>query len=203
MQPQTAAMIALAEKGPTIDVGAGGRRVAPGVIAVDAVAHPGTTVVADIGHLPFREESVTGLICTGTLEHVPDPVRALERDWPELLPQYEEMYRRGAYLPRQESDPVREKVRSLAREHGVRDRRRVRLAHGIGHGRGMGCHRGSKDSVSAAAGAPPGPPGRRRARPAAPARGSRWTTGRRTLRLLPARSATVPSQGNLNYGHDH
>jgi len=77
MQPQTAAMIALAEKGPTIDVGAGGRRVAPGVIAVDAVAHPGTTVVADIGHLPFREESVTGLICTGTLEHVPDPVRAI------------------------------------------------------------------------------------------------------------------------------
>ncbi|HKU56333.1 MAG TPA: radical SAM protein [Gaiellaceae bacterium] len=60
----------------------------------------------------------------GTREHF---LSALERDWPELLPQYERLYRRGAYLPRRETDPVRERVRSLARSHGVRDRRRVRL----------------------------------------------------------------------------
>jgi SAM-dependent methyltransferase len=84
MQPQTAAMGALAERGPTIDVGAGGRQVAPAVIAVDAVAHPGTGVVADIGHLPFRPGSVMGLICTGTLEHVPDPVRAV-REFARVL----------------------------------------------------------------------------------------------------------------------
>ena len=47
--------------------------------------------------------------------------------WPELLPRYEQLYHRGAYLPRGETDPVRERVRSLARSHGVRDRRRVRL----------------------------------------------------------------------------
>jgi DNA repair photolyase len=60
----------------------------------------------------------------GTREHF---LAALERDWPELLPEYEQLYRRGAYLPRSETDPVRERVRALARSHGVRDRRRVRL----------------------------------------------------------------------------
>ena len=60
----------------------------------------------------------------GTKEHF---LAALERDWPELLPEYERLYRRGAYLPQEETAPVRERVRKLAREHGVRDRRRVRL----------------------------------------------------------------------------
>jgi DNA repair photolyase len=60
----------------------------------------------------------------GTREHF---LAALESDWPELLPHYEELYRAGSYLPRREVDPVREQVRTLAREHGVRDRRCVRL----------------------------------------------------------------------------
>ena len=60
----------------------------------------------------------------GTREHF---LAALERDWPELLPEYERLYRRGAYLPRREADPVRERVRALAHSHGVRDRRGNRL----------------------------------------------------------------------------
>jgi DNA repair photolyase len=60
----------------------------------------------------------------GTREHF---LGALERDWPDLLPVYERLYRRGAYLPRRETDPVRQRVRSLARSHGIRDRRQVRL----------------------------------------------------------------------------
>jgi DNA repair photolyase len=60
----------------------------------------------------------------GTREHF---LTALERDWPELLPDYERLYRRGAYLPRREADPVRERVRLLARSHGIRDRRVVCL----------------------------------------------------------------------------
>ena len=60
----------------------------------------------------------------GTREHF---LAALERDWPELLPEYERLYRRTAYLPRAETGPVRERVRALARSHGVRDRRRKRL----------------------------------------------------------------------------
>ncbi|MGH3008753.1 MAG: radical SAM protein [Gaiellaceae bacterium] len=61
---------------------------------------------------------------SGTREHF---LAALERDWPELLPEYEELYRRGAYLSRRQTEPVRERVRALAREHGVRDRRQTRL----------------------------------------------------------------------------
>jgi DNA repair photolyase len=60
----------------------------------------------------------------GTREHF---LTALERDWPELLPEYERLYRRNAYPPRAETDPVRERVRALARSHGIRDRRRERL----------------------------------------------------------------------------
>jgi len=61
----------------------------------------------------------------GTREHFLD---CLANDWPELLPEYERLYGSRAYLPRSESEPVRDMVRQLAREHGVRDRRRVRLA---------------------------------------------------------------------------
>jgi DNA repair photolyase len=61
----------------------------------------------------------------GTREHF---LGALARDWPELLPRYEELYASNAYLGRGQVEPVRERVRVLAREHGVRDRRRVRLA---------------------------------------------------------------------------
>ena len=60
----------------------------------------------------------------GTREHF---LAALERDWPELLPRYEELYDRSPYLPRRTTDPVRAHVRSLARSHGVRDRRHKRL----------------------------------------------------------------------------
>jgi DNA repair photolyase len=60
----------------------------------------------------------------GTREHF---LTALEHDWPELLPYYERLYDRGAYLPRGATEPVREQVRILARSNGIRDRRRVRL----------------------------------------------------------------------------
>jgi DNA repair photolyase len=61
----------------------------------------------------------------GTREHFLD---CLAQDWPELLPEYERLYGRRAYLPKAESEPAREAVRQLTREHGIRDRRRVRLA---------------------------------------------------------------------------
>ena len=60
----------------------------------------------------------------GTREHFLD---CLARDWPELLPDYERLYAKGAYLPQSESRPAKEEVRRLANEHGVRDRRAVRL----------------------------------------------------------------------------
>jgi DNA repair photolyase len=60
----------------------------------------------------------------GTKEHF---LSALERDWPELLPEYERLYARRAYLPAEETKPVRETVSKLARKHGIRDRRTVKL----------------------------------------------------------------------------
>ncbi len=60
----------------------------------------------------------------GTKEHF---LEAVARDFPEQLPEYERLYARRAYLPAEETNPVREQVRALARSHGIRDRRRVRL----------------------------------------------------------------------------
>ena len=56
----------------------------------------------------------------GTREHF---LTCLQRDWPELLPDYEQLYARGAYLPQSVTAPARELVRSLARRHEIRDRR--------------------------------------------------------------------------------
>jgi len=56
----------------------------------------------------------------GTREHF---LECLARDWPELLPDYERLYARGAYLTRSEAEPARNEVRSLAKAHGIRDRR--------------------------------------------------------------------------------
>ena len=75
-----------------------------------------------------REAGATGVwakllyLKPGTREHF---LAALERDWPELLPEYERLYGRKAYI---DSSAVRAQVRELARKHGVRDRRKVRLA---------------------------------------------------------------------------
>jgi len=60
----------------------------------------------------------------GTREHF---LSCLERDWPALLPDYRRLYARGAYLPQSEARPAKEEVRRLAKEHGVRDRRPLRL----------------------------------------------------------------------------
>jgi DNA repair photolyase len=56
----------------------------------------------------------------GTREHF---LECLARDWPELLPEYERLYKGRAYLPAAEANPVRNEVRQLARAHGIRDRR--------------------------------------------------------------------------------
>lgn len=75
--PQLPALQELVKRSPVLDVGAGGRRLSPSVVTVDAEPHPGTNVLADIGRLPFRTASVAGLVCTGTLEHVLDPPQAV------------------------------------------------------------------------------------------------------------------------------
>jgi len=86
-------------------------------------------LMADVVHAA-REAGATGVwanllyLKPGTKEHF---LHALERDWPELLPEYEQLYGRRAYLSTAQSEPVRAQVRELTRAHGIRDRRRLRL----------------------------------------------------------------------------
>ena len=56
----------------------------------------------------------------GTREHFLDN---LARDWPALLPMYERLYSRRAYVTKDVVEPVRARVRGLARDAGIADRR--------------------------------------------------------------------------------
>jgi DNA repair photolyase len=78
-----------------------------------------------------REAGATGIwanllfLRPGTREHF---LEHLAEDWPEQLPLYERLYGgQRAYLGATERNPLREQVSTLARELGIRDRRKVRL----------------------------------------------------------------------------
>jgi DNA repair photolyase len=74
-----------------------------------------------------REAGATGVwtnvlfLRPGTREHF---LEHLAEDWPEQLEHYERLYAGRAYLPSAETKPLRQQVASLAREYGVKDRRR-------------------------------------------------------------------------------
>lgn len=59
----------------------------------------------------------------GTREHF---FESLEREWPELLPRYREMFER-TYLDRKIADPIRARVAALRKEFGIEDRRTYKL----------------------------------------------------------------------------
>jgi DNA repair photolyase len=78
-----------------------------------------------------REAGATGVwanllfLRAGTREHF---LEHLAEDWPEQLPHYERLYQGKAYLGSGEIKPLKEKISALAREYGVRDRRKQRLS---------------------------------------------------------------------------
>jgi DNA repair photolyase len=110
------ALTTLVEAG--LDVGVGMAPVLPGLSDDPAL-------LADVVRAA-RDAGATGVWCNvlylrpGTREHFLDN---LARDWPALLPRYEEIYRRGAYPSKDESEPVKARVAALRRELGVADRR--------------------------------------------------------------------------------
>jgi SAM-dependent methyltransferase len=61
-----------------LDVGAGGRRIAPNATTFDACPGPNVDVVGDIHAMQFADNSYDCVFCTGTLEHVANPWRAVE-----------------------------------------------------------------------------------------------------------------------------
>lgn len=71
--PQIAAVLGRVPAGARIlDLGAGGRQIAPGVLCVDFVPFPNTGLVADVHRLPLRDGAVDCVFATGLLEHVED-----------------------------------------------------------------------------------------------------------------------------------
>jgi len=60
----------------------------------------------------------------GTREHF---LESLAADWPEELERYARLYGSRAYLPKAQTEPVRQLVADLRRRYGIRDRRRVKL----------------------------------------------------------------------------
>src|SRR6478672_2376418 len=73
-----------------------------------------------------RDAGATGIwtnvlyLRPGTREHF---LENLARDWPELLPRYEQLYAGRAYLRDEVVRGVRRLVRELAKQHGIADRR--------------------------------------------------------------------------------
>jgi SAM-dependent methyltransferase len=82
----SATLKALAPDRRILDVGAGGRRIVPDVIALDAVPMAGVDVVADLHRLPFRDEAFDCVFCTGTLQHVRNPGQAVREMYRVLRP---------------------------------------------------------------------------------------------------------------------
>ena len=101
-----------------IDVGVGMAPILPGLSDDPALLAEVVRAARDAG--------ATGVWCNilslrpGTREHFLDN---LARDWPALLPRYEEIYRRGPYPERAESEPLKARVAALRRELDVADRR--------------------------------------------------------------------------------
>ena len=68
-----ATLARLGENALICDVGAGGRRVTPDTITVDAFWSKDTDIVSDAARLGVADGVFDCVICTGTLEHLPDP----------------------------------------------------------------------------------------------------------------------------------
>src|SRR5689334_6752498 len=60
----------------------------------------------------------------GTREHF---LANLAKDWPELAPRYESLYRDRAYLGKPDTEPIRREVAELRHRFDIADRRRMRL----------------------------------------------------------------------------
>jgi len=78
-RPQITITLAMLPAGARVcDVGAGGRRIVPDVIAVDLLPGPGVDIAGDIHDLPIPDNSFDCVVCTGTFEHIRNPWKAIQ-----------------------------------------------------------------------------------------------------------------------------
>lgn len=59
----------------------------------------------------------------GTRDHF---MTVIAREWPELLPQYQDLFAGRSYLPKALNEPLAKTVGALRRRHGIADRRKIR-----------------------------------------------------------------------------
>ena len=72
--PRIEATLARLSDGALIcDVGAGGRRITPDIVTVDAFWATDTDILSDAACLGIADGAFDCVFCTGTLEHLPDP----------------------------------------------------------------------------------------------------------------------------------
>lgn len=124
--PQVEAVLRRAPAGARIlDLGAGGRRIGPGVLCVDFVPFPHTGLVADVQRLPVRDGSVDFVFATGLLEHVEDD-RALLSEISRVLRPGGVAHVELPFLQQHHEDPI--DCRRLTVDGLQREMQRVGLA---------------------------------------------------------------------------
>ncbi len=72
--------------GKICDLGAGGRKLRPGVVCVDLAPGPGVDIVADIHEVPLPDQEFELVICTGTLNLCERPKQVLSECFRLLKP---------------------------------------------------------------------------------------------------------------------
>ncbi len=88
-----------------LDLGAGGRRIAPHVTTVDFVKLPDTDLVSDVTDIPLSSGSVDLIVATGLLEHVADEQKFL-REVHRLLKPGGELHIEVPFLQQHHDDPI-------------------------------------------------------------------------------------------------
>jgi SAM-dependent methyltransferase len=88
-----------------VDLGAGGRKIAPHVKTVDFIRFPGTDYVSDVTATPFADGTVDLVIATGLLEHVEDD-RKLIGEIRRILKPGGQVYIEIPFLQQYHDDPI-------------------------------------------------------------------------------------------------
>ncbi len=73
-------------KGLFVNVGSGNSSLHPEIVNTDFIPYTNVDVVTDAGHLPFKDNSVDGILCIGVLEHLQYPESAVAEMYRILKP---------------------------------------------------------------------------------------------------------------------
>lgn len=133
--PQVAIVVARHGPGHVIlDMGAGGRRVAPHATTVDFIRMEGTDIVSDVCDTPFPDGHADLVIATGLLEHLEDDDAFLREAFRVVKPGGE-IHVELPFMQQYHDDPID------SRRYTVPGLERLLAQHGF-HTVSSGCHIG-------------------------------------------------------------